>query len=109
GDGTLTALLMAGMVRDRRKTFSELAGIMKKYPQVLLNVRSKSGRRLEPGMAAWDKVSACQEALGRSGRILVRPSGTEPVERVMVEATSKAKAEEIARDIADAISRELEH
>ena len=109
GDGTLTALLMAGMVRDRRKTLSELAGIMKKYPQVLLNVRSKSGRRLEPGMAAWDKVSACQEALGQSGRILVRSSGTEPVERVMVEATSKAKAEEIARDIADAISRELEH
>ncbi|MBU4194342.1 MAG: phosphoglucosamine mutase [Actinobacteria bacterium] len=109
GDGTLTALLLAGMVKEWQKTLSELSGAMRKYPQVLLNVRPKSGRRLEPGMAVWDKVSGYQEALGGSGRILVRSSGTEPLERVMVEATSKVKAEEIAQDIADAISRELDH
>ncbi|MBU4301616.1 MAG: phosphoglucosamine mutase [Actinomycetia bacterium] len=109
GDGTLTALLLAGMVKEWQKTLSELSGAMRKYPQVLLNVRPKSGRRLEPGMAVWDKVSGYQEALGGSGRILVRSSGTEPLERVMVEAASKVKAEEIAQDIADAISRELDH
>lgn len=109
GDGTLTALLVASMVKDSGENLSVLAGVMKKYPQVLLNVRSKSGRRLEPEMSVWNKVRAHEEALGDSGRILVRPSGTEPVERVMVEAMSGDKAEEIARDIADAIARELEH
>ena len=109
GDGLLTALMVAGIVRDTGESLSGLAGVMKKYPQVLLNVRPRSGRRLEPGMAVWKLVETYEEQLGGSGRVLVRSSGTEPVERIMVEATSERKATEVARAIADAMLDELEH
>lgn len=109
GDGTLTALLISGIMRETGETISALGGVMRKYPQVLLNVRSRSGRRLESDMAVWDKIRSCEEQLGSSGRVLVRSSGTEPVERVMVEAMNADKAEEIAREIADAIRYELDH
>ncbi|MFH1151425.1 MAG: phosphoglucosamine mutase [Actinomycetota bacterium] len=107
GDGTLTALLVAGMIRDTGETFSRLAGVMRKYPQVLINVRSRSGRRLEPGMKVWRVIEEYERRLGERGRILVRSSGTEPVERIMVEATSERKAKEIAGAVAEAIEKEL--
>ena len=109
GDGTLTALLVTGMVKDTGRPLSELSKVMRKFPQVLVNVRSRSGRRLEPGMAVWKMVRKYEKELGSNGRILVRSSGTEPVERVMVEAPGTDKANEIARGVADAISRELDH
>ncbi|HEY5501883.1 MAG TPA: phosphoglucosamine mutase [Candidatus Anoxymicrobiaceae bacterium] len=109
GDGTLTALMVAGIVRDTRRTLSSLCQNMKKYPQVLLNVRPKSGRRLKPEMSVWVLIEKYQRELGERGRILVRSSGTEPVERVMVEATSESKAREVAGAIADAILAELDH
>ena len=109
GDGTLTALMVAGIVRDTRRTLSSLCQNMKKYPQVLLNVRPKSGRRLKPEMSVWVLIEKYQRELGERGRILVRSSGTEPVERVMVEATSESKATEVAGAIADAILAELDH
>ncbi|MBK5092011.1 MAG: phosphoglucosamine mutase [Actinobacteria bacterium] len=109
GDGTLTALLVAGMVKDTGRPLSELSRVMNKFPQVLVNVKSHSGRRLEPGMAVWETIRKYEEDLGKDGRIVVRSSGTEPVERVMVEAPSADKANEVARSIADAIARELDH
>ncbi len=109
GDGTLTALMVAGIVRDTGETLSCLAGTMKKYPQVLLNVRSKSGRRLKKDMALWATVEKHERELGDRGRIIVRSSGTEPIERVMVEAMSERKAHEVARAIADTILEELDH
>ena len=109
GDGTLTALMVAGIVRDTRRTLSSLCQNMKKYPQVLLNVRPKSGRRLKPEMSVWVLIEKYQRELGERGRILVRSSGTEPVERVMVEATSESKARDVAGAIADAILAELDH
>lgn len=108
GDGILTALLMAGIIKEAGQPLSKLARVMKKYPQVLLNVRSKSGRRLERGMSVWERIRVYESQLGDSGRVVVRSSGTEPVERVMVEATSERKAKEIARSIADEIEKELE-
>lgn len=108
GDGTLTALLTAGVIRAAGKPFSELCGCMRKYPQVLMNVRSMSGRRLADDMKAWDTISRYESELDGRGRILVRSSGTEPVERVMVEAESESRAEEVARAIADAIREDLE-
>ena len=81
---------------------------MKKFPQVLLNVRPRSGRRLEPDMGVWEMVRKCASELGDNGRILVRSSGTEPVERVMVEAKGLDLAGEVAEKIADAILRELD-
>ena len=108
GDGTLTALMVAGIVKETGERLSTLSNIMKKFPQVLLNVRSKSGRRLSKEMSAWETIRRCERELGEKGRILVRQSGTEPVERVMVEASSQRKAEEIARLIADAILEDLD-
>jgi phosphoglucosamine mutase len=108
GDGTLTALLVAGIMKDTGEPLSELSGVMKKFPQVLLNVTTRSGRRLQPGMRVWDTVREYAQQLGDNGRVLVRSSGTEAVERVMVEATSLKLAEEIAEKIADAIIRELD-
>ena len=109
GDGTLTALMVAGIIKDTGETLSSLSGVMKKYPQVLLNVRPRSGRRLKQGMTVWTVVERYEHELGPRGRIVIRSSGTEPVERVMVEATSERKANEIARAIADAMLEELEH
>lgn len=108
GDGTLTALMVAGIVRDTGQPLSALAAAMKKYPQVLLNVKARSGRRLSKHMSAWGTIRRYEKELGERGRVLVRSSGTEPVERVMVEAVSQRKAEEIARKIADAILKDLE-
>ncbi|MHB8894027.1 MAG: phosphoglucosamine mutase [Candidatus Geothermincolia bacterium] len=109
GDGTLTALMIAGIVRDTGQKLSDLSSVMKKYPQVLLNVRPKSGRRLTQGMAVWKVVERYEHELGDRGRVLVRSSGTEPLERVMVEAVSERRAQEVAQAIADAILNELEH
>jgi phosphoglucosamine mutase len=109
GDGVLTALMVAGVVKDTGESLSALAATMKKYPQVLVNVRPSSGRRLSPEMAVWQVVQRYERELGDRGRVLVRSSGTEPLERVMVEATSERKAREVADAIADAILRELEH
>jgi len=109
GDGILTALMVAGIVRDTGSKLSELSGVMKKYPQVLLNVRPRSGRRLREDMGVWKVVERYERELGDKGRVLVRSSGTEPLERVMVEAISERKAQEVAQAIADAILQELEH
>lgn len=109
GDGTLTALMVAGIVRDTGAKFSALSSAMRKYPQVLVNVRPKSGRRLTSDMSVWKVIAGHEAQLGESGRVLVRSSGTEPVERVMVEAVSERRAQEVAQAIADAIRDELEH
>lgn len=108
GDGTLTALIMAGIAWETSETLSSLCSVMKKYPQVLLNIRAKSGRRLHPDMPAWTTIKRYETELGERGRVLVRSSGTEPVERVMVEAIDEREAEEIARSIADAILKDLD-
>ncbi|MBN2168790.1 MAG: phosphoglucosamine mutase [Actinobacteria bacterium] len=108
GDGTLTALILSRIVKESGEALSKLAGPMKKYPQVLVNVRPESGRRLEPEMGVWDVIRRYENELGDKGRILVRSSGTEPVERVMVEADNETTAQSIANNIAEAISIELD-
>jgi phosphoglucosamine mutase len=108
GDGILTALMVAGIIQDTGKPLSSLSEIMRKYPQVLINVKAKSGRRLGKHMPAWGLIRQCEKELGEKGRVLVRSSGTEPVERIMVEAASKRKAEDVARRIADAILADLD-
>lgn len=108
GDGTLTALVLSRIVKESGRGIIELAGSMRKYPQVLVNVRSESGRRLQPGMEVWDTIKKYEQELADQGRILVRSSGTEPVERVMVEAGDEATADRIAKTIAEAISNELD-
>ena len=89
GDGILTSLKMMEVMLARKKKLSELAAPFKVYPQVLENVRvsDKEAAQSDPDVQA--AVAKVAEALGDTGRILVRPSGTEPVVRVMVEAPEK--------------------
>jgi phosphoglucosamine mutase len=105
GDGIMAALQLLAIMIKRGRPLSELAGIMETYPQVLKNVRTT--RKLVPadieGFA--DKVAALEKKLGASGRILVRPSGTEPVIRVMVEGTNRKKIEAMADELCALIAK----
>jgi phosphoglucosamine mutase len=100
GDGLLTGLqLLAEVVRQDRP-LAELASVMTRYPQVLLNVPGvdKAAVAVSPALAT--AVLAAREELGDSGRVLVRPSGTEPAVRVMVEAADSGQAQRLAHDLA---------
>jgi phosphoglucosamine mutase len=101
GDGILTALsLMAAVVASGR-SLAELAGVVVRLPQVLVNVTVAD--REQALAAAAPLTAAVTAELGDDGRVLVRASGTEPLIRVMVEATTEAKATELAERIAAAI------
>jgi phosphoglucosamine mutase len=80
---------------------------MTKFPQVLLNVRDVAKERLSASKVIQDAVRAAEAELGDSGRVLLRPSGTEPLIRVMVEASSDSVASEIATKLAEIVQQEL--
>ena len=101
GDGLLTAVRFLSLARRERATLADLAGQMRRYPQVLESIRVVDPSGLEEAGKVWEAVRASEESLGDGGRVLVRSSGTEAVVRVMVEAES----EEEARHHAEAISR----
>lgn len=93
GDGILTALMVMGVMMDRKMSLSTLASEVKIYPQLLKNVRVADKQAVRDNAAVQEAVAKVTEALGDNGRILVRESGTEPVIRVMVEAESDAVCE----------------
>lgn len=106
GDGELTALQLLSVVHRSGKRASELVGICQRYPQVLLNVTVNSKEKKEEIMASQalkDAVSKAEADLADSGRVLVRPSGTEPLVRVMVEAKEERIAQEQAENLANLI------
>lgn len=86
GDGILTSLMVMGVMMDRKRKLSELAGEVRIYPQLLKNVRVADKAAVKKNEAVQQAIASVTEALGENGRILVRESGTEPVIRVMVEA-----------------------
>ncbi len=90
GDGILTSIKIMQAMLDRKHTLSELVAPMKAYPQVLKNVRVKDKAAARGDKAVCAAVENVSKALGDSGRVLVRESGTEPLIRVMVEAESEA-------------------
>ncbi|GAA1645251.1 phosphoglucosamine mutase [Microbacterium flavum] len=99
GDGVLTGLHVCAEMARTGKTLAELASVMTVFPQVLINVRGvERSRATDADVAA--AVELAQAALGDSGRVLLRPSGTEPMVRVMVEAASQADAQRVAEDLA---------
>ena len=100
GDGVLTSLHLLAAVNRRGLTMAAAARMMPKYPQVLLNVPG-DGSRLGPGLAA--AVSRAESQLGADGRVLVRPSGTEPKIRLMVQARDAGLAERVIGQLADAV------
>lgn len=107
GDGILTGLhLVAEMARTGR-SLAELASVMTVYPQVLVNVRGVDHHSLESDTVIADAVAEAEASLGDTGRVLLRPSGTEPMVRVMVEAEQQATADRIAHGLAEVVRARL--
>jgi phosphoglucosamine mutase len=106
GDGLLTGLLLLDLVVRRRRPLSALAGeAMTRLPQVLRNVRVARRDGLSDAQTVWAEVAAVEAELEGRGRVLLRPSGTEPLVRVMVEAPTVEEAESVAGRLADVVSR----
>ncbi|HEY6280123.1 MAG TPA: phosphoglucosamine mutase [Streptosporangiaceae bacterium] len=103
GDGLLTALHLLATVARERVPLAELAKVMTRYPQVLVNVRNVDKQRVAASAEVAAEIAAAEAELGRSGRVLVRPSGTEPAVRVMVEALDPVRARHLADRLAGAI------
>ncbi|MCU1621824.1 MAG: phosphoglucosamine mutase [Frankiales bacterium] len=103
GDGLLTALQVMDRVVRTRRPLAELADVVTPLPQVLVNVRAERARATAPEVLA--AVAREEAALGAAGRVLLRPSGTEPLVRVMVEAPTGTLAEAIAERLAAVVGR----
>lgn len=107
GDGVLTALHIAQEMVETSRSLSELAAVMTRFPQVLLNVTDVDRTRVSLDQELQAAVAAVQEELAGDGRVLLRPSGTEPVVRVMVEAPTQDLAEKHAHALADVVRARL--
>ncbi|MBX3195576.1 MAG: phosphoglucosamine mutase [Microbacteriaceae bacterium] len=107
GDGILTGLMLAAELVRTGRSLAELASVMTVYPQVLVNVRDVDHHRLSSDDAIAAAVSAAETRLGDSGRVLLRPSGTEPLVRVMVEAADAGVAREVSETLAAVVRERL--
>ena len=104
GDGLLTALHLMNAVSSTKKTLKELAGIVNKFPQILINVADVDKAKIDNS----ELVAAVKKAendLGEKGRVLLRSSGTEPLIRVMVEAETMKQAQDIAQLLAEIVKK----
>lgn len=106
GDGVMTALQLICAVQASGKKLSELAGLMTCFPQLLVNVRVASKDGWEDNAAIKAAIAAGDAELGEEGRILVRPSGTEALIRVMAEGPDQAQLDRIVHEIAAVIKKE---
>jgi len=109
GDGVVTALALLDVMVRSGKPLSELAAVMEKYPQTLINVRvdeAGAAKAIAASETVVQAVSEAEKRLGEEGRVLLRPSGTEPVVRVMVEhedeTVCRRVCEEVSRVVAGA-------
>jgi phosphoglucosamine mutase len=109
GDGILTGLHLVAEMARTGKTLAELASIMTVYPQTLVNVRGVDHHGLASNEPIAAAVAVVTATLGDSGRVLLRPSGTEPMVRVMVEAEEQSIADSIAADLAEVVREQLAH
>jgi phosphoglucosamine mutase len=109
GDGVLTALHLAARVKSAGRSLAELATDIRRLPQTLVNVQGVDKTRADSDDAVKAAVVAAEERLGDTGRVLLRPSGTEPVVRVMVEAATQDQAEAEAEHLASAVPAHLAH
>ncbi len=100
GDGVLTGLHLTARIARTGRTLAELASVMTRLPQVMVNVRGVDKLRAGSDLEIKAAVSAATRRLGDSGRVLLRPSGTEPVVRVMVEAPTFDEAQEVCEELA---------
>ena len=107
GDGILTGLSIMGEMARTGKTLAQLASVMKVYPQIMINVTDVDHHALGSNAVIAAAVADAEKRLGDSGRVLLRPSGTEPLVRVMVEAVDQPTADAIAHDLADLVRAQL--
>ncbi|WP_156252187.1 phosphoglucosamine mutase [Pseudactinotalea terrae] len=107
GDGVLTALQLASRVAQTGRTLADLASAVERLPQVLINVSGVDKARVSADTELTDAVAAAESRLGDTGRVLLRPSGTEPLVRVMVEAATAEQAQREADGLAGVVAARL--
>ncbi|MFD3534272.1 phosphoglucosamine mutase [Streptomyces sp. NPDC058664] len=107
GDGTLTGLMLAARLAATGKSLAELAGVMERLPQILINVKDVDKSRVATSADLATAVVEAERELGSTGRVLLRSSGTEPLVRVMVEAADIEQARSVAQRLADVVKSAL--
>jgi phosphoglucosamine mutase len=107
GDGILTAVKLLSFARAAGESIAGFVGVMRRYPQVLLNVEVLDLGELDASRRVWEAVEAAERDLRDGGRVLVRASGTEPLVRVMVEAETQDEARSHAETIAERVRASL--
>ena len=108
GDGVLTGIALADLMRRSGRSLADLAhGLVERVPQVLVNVPIPQPERLADSAEVWEAVAKAEAELGHEGRVLLRPSGTEPLVRVMVEARLAVQADEVAARLATIVKDAL--
>ncbi|MGB7235521.1 MAG: phosphoglucosamine mutase [Rhodococcus sp. (in: high G+C Gram-positive bacteria)] len=105
GDGVLTALLVMGRMASTGRSLAELASVMTTLPQVLINVKVSDKGAVAAAPSVLDGVAEVERVLGDTGRVLLRPSGTEQLVRVMVEAAEPDLARRLAEDLASRVGQ----
>ena len=104
GDGFVAALQLLAVIKRSNKPVSEVCHRFEPLPQVLKNIRYQKGRPLE-NAGVRSAIASAEKKLGRGGRLIVRPSGTEPVIRVMGEGDDKILVEAVVDDVIEALSQ----
>lgn len=109
GDGTLSSLVLAQIVKEEGKALSELAAVMNQYPQVLVNARIKNENknRYMEITEIKAEIERIEKLMDGCGRVLIRPSGTEPLVRVMLEGKDEGQLKELATNLANLIQEKL--
>ncbi|HEB13062.1 MAG TPA: phosphoglucosamine mutase, partial [Actinobacteria bacterium] len=107
GDGIITAIELLSIMRDKGQPLSELTKVMTTFPQIKRNLRAEGVKHIAESASVLEAIASGQRELGERGRVLVRPSGTEPVIRVMVESDSHEKADRIATHICQTIEAQI--
>ena len=109
GDGIVTAIQLAGIVKQKGKTLSQLASVMRMLPQVLVNVKIPNEFKNihEVDEEVMDLIREVEESLEGKGRVLIRPSGTEPLVRIMLEGEDQKEIDAAAHKIADLIKSKI--
>jgi phosphoglucosamine mutase len=103
GDGIVAALQVLSAMRQNQKTLAQLLEKVTLFPQTLINVKYKQGYDWKTDTKIQEAITQAEKNLSGSGRVLIRPSGTEPLLRVMVEAQNALQAQDQAKKIAQTI------
>ena len=109
GDGILTSLMLIKAILEENKKASELGDLVKAYPQVLINAKVNSDKKYdyENDKQIKESIEKLEKEFAGNGRVLIRPSGTEPLVRVMIEGEDQEYITKKAREIADLIEEKL--